>query len=62
MKKWITSVFCWAVALFVIGGGLFLAAFYEITALLIYGALAAGFGLSLIIFFIGIVNMPKKGE
>lgn len=61
MKKWILSVFYWAIALFVIAAGLFIM-FYDPTALFIYGALSAGLGVSLLIFFIGVVNMPKKGE
>lgn len=61
MKKWIFSIFCWIIALYVIAIGLFLV-FYDATALFIYGALAAGFGVSLFIFLIGIANMPEKGK
>ena len=61
MKKWIFSIFCWAIALFVIAAGVFFM-FCSITDLLIYGSLSAGFGVALFIFAIGIANMPRKGE
>ena len=67
MKKWLLSVFYlvivfyWVIALFVITTSLFLM-FYDITTLPIYETLSAGLGVSLLIFFIGVVNMPKKEE
>ena len=62
MKKWIFSIFCWVIALYdVIAVGVFFA-FYDETDLLIYGSLSAGFWLALLIFTIGIANMPEKGE